>query len=413
MSRASTSKTTVAASKNGKPGRSFKDIFIERALAAVAAAGPILPADQRGDANEGLLPCQQEVEDVREAADKLAVCVCVADVRSQPIEWLWERRIPRGTVTLGDGDPGNGKSTAVGADIAARVSQGWAMPPEPGGKRVTDPAGVLLLNAEDDLARTIRPRLEAAGADLNRIHMLTGIRTGAEGDERPPVLPNDLPLLEELIIRHGVALVVIDPFSAYLSSDIDAHKDADVRRCLHRMKLLAEKTRAAIFIIRHLNKLIGGPALYRGGGSIGIAGAVRSAMVFGRDPKDSERYVLASVKCNLARKPKSLAYAYEPVGDVARIAWIGETDLGADDILGHGSSNERQTAITQCVEAIRELLKPGPKLSKELTAELESMGYSERTVERSKRALGVKGRPAGFGVGWQVYLPEPTDEIPP
>ena len=39
-------------------------------------------------------------------------------------------------------------------------------------------------------------------------------------------------------------------------------------------------------LIRHLNKSGGGHAMYRGGGSIGIIGAARSAFLIARDPDD-------------------------------------------------------------------------------------------------------------------------------
>ncbi|HMF15144.1 MAG TPA: AAA family ATPase, partial [Gemmataceae bacterium] len=139
----------------------------------------------------------------------------VEDVKKLPVEWLWNARVPRGMVSLCDGDPGCGKST-LSCDLAARVSRGWAMPSEPADGQVKKPAGVLLLNAEDDPERTIRPRLDAASADVKRVHILTAIRLGAD-DERPPVLPYDLPLIEDFIRDEGIALVVVDPFMAFLA----------------------------------------------------------------------------------------------------------------------------------------------------------------------------------------------------
>src|SRR5205809_82697 len=80
----------------------------------------------------------------------------------QPVQWLWPGWLARGVLTLLDGDPGLGKST-LAAELAARVSRGDEQQPA---------AGVLILSAEDDPARVIRPRLEAAGADLRRILLL-------------------------------------------------------------------------------------------------------------------------------------------------------------------------------------------------------------------------------------------------
>src|SRR5262249_26712776 len=167
--------------------------------------------------------------------------------------------------------------------------------------------GVLLLSAEDSLSFTIKPRLMAAGADLERIHILTAL---GEGDsQRQPALPGDAELIEEIIRLHDIRLVVIDPLMAYLGAEINAHQDHAVRRCLPRLKLLAAAAGAAVVVVRHLNKLVGGPALSRGGGSIGIIGACRAALVVGKHPKDQNRRVLAVSKMNVAAVPKAIEYS--------------------------------------------------------------------------------------------------------
>ena len=66
-----------------------------------------------------------------------------------------------------DGDPGLGKS-ALTLDIAARITTGSPMPD---GSPGVD-GGVVVLNAEDDEADTIVPRLMAMNADLTRVRLL-------------------------------------------------------------------------------------------------------------------------------------------------------------------------------------------------------------------------------------------------
>src|SRR5262249_14830076 len=153
----------------------------------------------------------------------------------EDVTWVWENRIARKAVTVIDGDPGLGKST-ITVDLAARISRGWSMPPDPAGKART--GAVLILSAEDHLANTIRHRLDAAGSVTSKVFALEAIRPGEE--ESPPVLPFDLDVLEELIDEHGVSLVIVDPFMAFLDSEVDSHRDQDVRRVLHRLKKLAE-----------------------------------------------------------------------------------------------------------------------------------------------------------------------------
>src|ERR1700750_2473230 len=90
----------------------------------------------------------------------------MAEVANAPVRWLWEGRIGRGKLTVLDGEPGIGKST-LALDLAAKVSRGAAMPLTKG--TANAPGNVVIFSGDDDLADTVRPRLEAAGADLMKI----------------------------------------------------------------------------------------------------------------------------------------------------------------------------------------------------------------------------------------------------
>lgn len=96
----------------------------------------------------------------RAAQDELKM-VCVGDVDMTEVEWLWEGRLARGKVTIISGDPGFGKSQ-LATDMAAVISRGARWPDR--GRAAK--GSVILLSAEDDLSDTVRPRLEAAGADV-------------------------------------------------------------------------------------------------------------------------------------------------------------------------------------------------------------------------------------------------------
>jgi AAA domain len=88
----------------------------------------------------------------------------VSEIATEPVEWLWDGRLPIKEITILDGDPGGNKSSLT-LDVAARLSSGRRMPLD----TPCFPAGVVLLGVEDSVAKTVRPRLEAAGADLGRI----------------------------------------------------------------------------------------------------------------------------------------------------------------------------------------------------------------------------------------------------
>src|SRR5215213_6143519 len=178
--------------------------------------------------------------------DGIPVGIMLSEVQAETVEWLWERRIPLGKITVLDGDPGIGKSVLT-TDLAARLTVGRTFPEG----QECEAAGVVIMNAEDGLADTIRPRVDAAGGDPSRI---VSLATVEDGDERHLSIPEDIPIIELAIERVGAKLVNIDPLMSFLSGESNAHKDQDVRRALAPLARLAERTGAAIVLVRHLNK---------------------------------------------------------------------------------------------------------------------------------------------------------------
>ena len=325
----------------------------------------------------------------------------VQHVRRENVHWLWPGRIPFGKLTIIDGDPGLGKST-LSLDLAARISTGS---PLPDGTRLEEPLNTIVMSAEDAVADTIRPRLESAGADLGRITAFRGVNE--KDGPRPPVLPLDLPKLEALIFEDEARLVVIDPIMAYLSGGIDSHKDSDIRRVLHALSSLAERTGVALVALRHLNKTPGGSAMYRGGGSIAFIGAARAGLLVAPDPSDEQRHILACLKSNLAVKPQSLAYRLtsDLEFDCAHITWDGESALTADQLL----NPPRETKSDTAAEFLEDALVNGAVLARELFESAEAEGISKRTLERAKQQMGVEafrqgenGKIGGGAWWWRI-----------
>jgi hypothetical protein len=304
-----------------------------------------------------------------------------------------------GQADRGGWRPGLGKS-AMTLDIAARVSAGMKLPDE----ERCEPAGVVLMSAEDGLQDTIRPRLDAAGADTKRILALTA-KLDSKGVEQIISIPEDLPLIEQEIERVGAKLVVVDPLMAFLSGDANSHRDQDVRRALAPLAALAQKTGAAILIVRHLNKASGGNTLYRGGGSIGIIGAARSGLVVAEDPEDSERRILAHNKQNLSKPSASLVFTVEAASNgVARIVWRGQSELNASQILRPPVDEEEKSALAEAKEFLVDELEDGPMAAKQVKSSARDADIAERTLTRAKAALKVKSNKEADG-SWTWSLP--------
>jgi hypothetical protein len=330
--------------------------------------------------------------------------VVLADVQPQAVRWLWPSRIPLGKLTVLDGDPGLGKSL-ITLDLAARITTGRPMP-DGARSDLHDPRGVVLLTAEDDLADTVRPRLDAMGADVTRILALPTVR-GAEGGEAMPTIA-DLAAIEAAVRWVDAALVIIDPLMAYIPDRRDSHRDQDVRRAMAPLAKVAADLGVAFLVIRHLNKQGGGNPIYRGGGSIGIIGAVRSGLLVAPDPDDSEgrRRILVPTKANLSAPAPALAYTIEAVDGVVRIAWHGPTGHTAAALLAVQNGEERP-AIEEAATFLRDLLSDGRKPATEIKAAARQAGIAERTLDRARLRIGATTRREGFGPGatWFWSLP--------
>ena len=168
----------------------------------------------------------------------------LSEVETQPIDWLWPKRIPLGKITILDGDPGMGKSL-LAVSVAASVSTGRSMPGGTPGKQ----GGVILIAPEDSAGDTIRPRLQAAGGDPSRVLLLNTLVTLDEKKikiyDRPISLSHDLDTLEERIKQMNAILLILDPLTAVLGKNIDQSRDQDVREVFTPLAQLAERTNCA------------------------------------------------------------------------------------------------------------------------------------------------------------------------
>jgi hypothetical protein len=302
----------------------------------------------------------------------------LSHVRPETIRWLWKPYLPLGKLAVLDGDPGVGKSFLT-IDLAARLSRGGPLPDgtPPGGPHVT-----LLVGAEDDAGDTTRPRAEAAGADLDRLVVVTS-RTHS-----PICFPADLTSLAELVVRHRPSLVVIDPITAFLPRDVASNSDQSVRRVLSQFALIAEKTHCAIVLVRHLRKAGGSKAVYRGAGSIGIIASARTGLLAACHPTDHDLRVLAVAKSNVAGPVPSLGYRVRDgvAGGAPVVEWAGPADVDANAL---GRLSEELRPRDRAAEWLRGELAGGPRRSSEVLAAAVAARIPERTLERAKADLRV------------------------
>jgi hypothetical protein len=142
-------------------------------------------------------------------------------------------------------------------------------------------------------------------------------------------------------------------------------------------------------MVRHLIKRLLGRALYRGSGSIGIAGVCRSAWLIGRDPETTERRIFAPQKGNYAAIQPSLAFELRTQeGRPAVPHWLGETHLVADD-LGLGARRDAPER-DRAVAFLQEFLRDGPRLSRDIYEAAREHAFAERTLLAARKKMGAR-----------------------
>ena len=385
---------------DSRTSEELRDALLQMVETAPSVKGADTPSPERKDAAAPLSTGNERSIE--------PVLICMADVKAKPVRWLWPGRVPLGKLTILDGHTSTNKST-LSFLLAALVSRGLPMPDGTQGD-LTEPSGVVVLNAEDGMEDTHRPHLDATGADPTRIFALNQIRDTRAGKDslRLPSLA-DIEAIRKAVLNTASRLVVVDPFAAYLSG-ADSYVDAEIRSLLAPLAQMAEETDAAVLLIRHLTKARLGPAMHRGGGSVGILAAARSALLLAEDPDDATRRVLASVKCNVAKRPPSLVFRVEEhttedgTITVPVLVYEGESDRSADSLV-----QAAEVVSPSAMENARNFLESAFAEKRvwdaqEITRQARAAGVSFPTLKRMKRELGIssvkRGQPGEDGQRW-------------
>lgn len=308
----------------------------------------------------------------------------MSEVQSQEIEWLWYPFIPYGKLTIIQGDPGDGKTTMV-LNLAAKLSKGEALDEN---MKVTEPVNVIYQTAEDGLADTVKPRLELAGADCERIIVI---------DESDKSLSMVDERLEEAIVRTGARLLILDPIQAYLGGGMDMNRANEARDMTKKLGALAEKTKCAIILIGHMNKASGNKAAYRGMGSIDFFAVARSVLLVGRVEGEPNTRVVVQIKNNLAAFGHPKAFALSEEG----FQWIGDYEITVDEVLGGIAPKANKMELAK--QMLRELAEThSAVLSNEIFDRADELGISKRTLENAKKELGIRARKINNAWYWEL-----------
>jgi putative DNA primase/helicase len=342
--------------------------------------------------------------------------VNAANVKPEPVSWLWDGWLARGKLHILAGRPGCGKTTlALALAATATVAGRW-----PDGTRCPHSGDVVIWSGEDDPADTLVPRLLASGADLRRAHFVGDV-TGADG-ARPFDPARDMPRLMAELERIKPAMLIVDPIVSAVAAD--SHKNGEVRRALQPLVDLAARVGCALVGISHLSKgTTGRDPSERVTGSIAFSALARVVLLAAKrenpEPGEAPRLLVRS-KSNIGDDSGGVGYDLEQVEAApgvfaSRVLWAGAIDGNARELLAQAEAapdaGEPDGALGDAVAFLRALLSDGPVPSKQVRADADGAGHSWATIRRAAARLGVEARKEGghFGQGtkqqWIWALP--------
>lgn len=179
----------------------------------------------------------------------------------------------------------------------------------------------LVLDAEDDLARTVKPRLIAAGADITRI----GLGKIVDLSQGPAILE------AEAKRRKDLRLVALSPIRKFIGHAED-RGNLGVRDALLPLLNWAEARRIAILGIAHPPKDKEHKEAFAG--SSAFLELARAAFSVIPDPASKEPIIrrrprlLVSAKANLASDQAMMRYRIEGVTvdgiETSKVVWLTE-----------------------------------------------------------------------------------------
>ena len=298
-----------------------------------------------------------------------AQTICFDSVKSEQVEWLWYPFIPKGKVTILQGDPGEGKTTFA-LQMAALVSRGMMW----GSEEKSPHQNVIYQTAEDGLSDTVKPRLEKAQADCSHVHFI------CEGNS---ALSLTDARLESSIEALRPALVILDPLQAFLGENVDMHRANEIRPIMTGLSRLAEQYKCAVVLVGHMNKKAGEKSMYRGLGSIDLTAAARSVLLMTRDLNEPDLRVLAQIKSSLAPEGNPQAFR---LGGTLLMDWDGDYEGEVDQLLDT-DTRMKSGKLAEAVKFLQTELANGERPSKELLDLAIQQGLNKDFLSRAKKQL--------------------------
>lgn len=338
-------------------------------------------------------------------------------IRLRRTYWLWKPFLAYGELSVWAGLPDMGKGS-VAAYATAQITSGQ---PFPDGS-IADRNEVLILTGEETPATTTLPRILAAGGNLEKVGIATGVGRSLDekstASERLIALQRDVEKIEEYLRENpSVSLVVIDPVDVYFAG-AKKNSTENVSEIYGKLKRLAENCNVAVLLVDHLNKNGSQAAIHRVGGAGAAAARPRLVWLFARDKENPAVRHISILKGNILAESDKIGRKFDffsvPLEIEGKetsqpvIHWLGESNETADSLLSEtksslGAPSDKRLAAE---EFLRKELAEGERLSAEIYEAAKRAGIDTSkggTLDRAKEALKLKSFRKEVPGRW--YLP--------
>ena len=347
-----------------------------------------------------------------ESASLLSHFLTLDQFEQQQAEWLIPGYVPKGQITTLASDGGIGK-TSVWVALAAAVSSGSPSfldeEPRHAGK-------VLFLSTEDSIRIVLKKRLVTAGA-IERNIIAPDFAKDAEG-----VLSRikfGSKELDSILSTLRPDLCIFDPIQGFIPQGTQMGDRAAMRACLAPLISMGEKYGTTFLIICHTNKR-NESGRNRIADSADVWDISRSVLMMGWTEDDGVRY-LSHEKCNYGKLQDTILFTVDRDGIINTVGttWKRDRDYQAGS---GGKSGSKATVREDCETwLIRTLEENGGKMkTKELSDLAGKVGFSEKTLERAKKAASQAEKIRSFRDGFGkdstyftqlTYFPPLSSEI--
>lgn len=317
--------------------------------------------------------------------------VKAGSVKTEKVDWLIPEWIPANMLTLLAGREGIGKSTIACSWVAEFSRAGMKC---------------AYLNSEDSRSFTVKPRLQAAGANLDNVFFIdVETETGAEGHLR---LPQDTDLLFRELSDQGVKFVILDAAKSSMDPKLDGYKDDHVRQFLEPLAAGADKYGVTIVGLAHFGKKEGSDTGRLLLGSIAWSQIARSVLAAAID--NDGRLIVTNTKANLARgivsREASIVSQLVKLDDgdlteLGVIEWGEFTDTPATEFLEARESNDAQDERSEIEAVVFDYLEScgGSAPAGDVLKVTRAAGLNDNAVKKARKKIGVKTERRGFGKG--------------